>query len=45
MESKRPVKQEVKTGLALTISASGKAATSKGDGQGTANIYCCCNSR
>ena len=38
MESERPVKQEVKTGLALITSASGKAATSKGDGQGTANI-------
>ena len=39
MESERPVKQEVKTGLALITSASGKAATSKGDGQDTANIY------
>ena len=38
MESERPVKQDVKTGLALITSASGKAATSKGDGQGTANI-------
>ena len=38
MESERPAKMDVKTGLALITSASGKSATSKGDGQGAADI-------
>lgn len=38
MESERPAKMDVKTGLALITSASGKSATSKGDGQGSADI-------
>ena len=38
MESERPAKMDVKTGLALITSASGKSATSKGYGQGAADI-------
>ena len=38
MESERPAKMDVKTGLALITSASGKSATRKGDGQGSADI-------
>ncbi len=38
MESERPATPEVKTGLALITSSTGKSATDKADGQGTAEI-------